>query len=159
MSHLILERVPRVIVPRSPARVFALSNTEVSELENMVQDMLDRDFLVDLVCLPLSQLNIILSMDWLLVNHVLINCLDKIVVFGTLVMGRDDRFKTVKHAKAFLKENAQAYMMLSSLKVEKNIVMSDVLVVSEFLEVFPEDVSSLPPKRETKFSVDLVPRT
>jgi len=35
--------------------------------------------------------------------------------------------------------------------------MGDLLVVREFPEVFPEDISSLPPEREIKFSIDLVP--
>ncbi|RDX80403.1 hypothetical protein CR513_39054, partial [Mucuna pruriens] len=43
--------------------------------------------------------------------------------------------------------------------VEKSVVMGDVLVVSEFSKVFHGDVSSLPPKKENEFSIDLVLRT
>ncbi|RDX78309.1 hypothetical protein CR513_41427, partial [Mucuna pruriens] len=96
-------------------------------------NMLDIDFLVDLVFLPLSQLDIIL------------------IVFGTPIVGKEERFIIANHAKAFLKDNAQAYMMLSSLKVEKSEVVGDVLV-----EVFLDGMSSLPPERKTEFFVDLV---
>ncbi|XP_050915018.1 uncharacterized protein LOC127129967 [Lathyrus oleraceus] len=41
----------------------------------------DKDFKVDLVCLPLSQLDVILGMDWLRANHVYINCFAKAVFF------------------------------------------------------------------------------
>ena len=46
---------------------------------------------------------------------------------------------------------------LSTIEVDK---VSDVIalpVVSEFLEVFPEDVCELPPEREVEFAIDLVP--
>lgn len=39
--------------------------------------MFDRDFEIDLVCLPLSGMDVILGMNWLEYNHVLINCLVK----------------------------------------------------------------------------------
>ena len=48
-------------------------------------------------------------------------------------------------------------MILSNLEVETKVSMGDLPVVKEFLEVFLEDISYLPPKRETKFSIDLVP--
>lgn len=39
------------------------------------------NFGVDLVTLPLSQLDVILEMNWLEFNHVFINCFDKLVKF------------------------------------------------------------------------------
>ncbi|XP_050908915.1 uncharacterized protein LOC127122658 [Lathyrus oleraceus] len=41
----------------------------------------DKDFEVDLVCLPLSQLDIILGMDWLRSNHLYISYFEKVVLF------------------------------------------------------------------------------
>ncbi|XP_027348076.1 uncharacterized protein LOC113871635 [Abrus precatorius] len=41
-----------------------------------------REFEVDLICLPLSQLNVILGMDWLTANHVLLDCREKTLIFG-----------------------------------------------------------------------------
>ena len=37
--------------------------------------------------------------------------------------------------------------------------LEDVPVVREFLDVFPDDLSGLPPERETDFPIDLVPGT
>ncbi|MCI57297.1 cellular nucleic acid-binding protein [Trifolium medium] len=37
--------------------------------------------------------------------------------------------------------------------------MEELPVVCEFLDVFPEDVSDVPPEREVEFTIDLVPGT
>jgi len=36
--------------------------------------------------------------------------------------------------------------------------MQSIPVVSDFVNVFPDEISELPPKREVEFSIDLVPR-
>ncbi|RDX80953.1 putative enzymatic polyprotein, partial [Mucuna pruriens] len=71
-------------------------------------------------------------------------------------VGKDERFLTANQAKTFLKENVQVYLILT-LNVEKDVIVSDVSIVRDFLEVFLEDVSSLPTKHKTEFSIDLVP--
>jgi len=43
----------------------------------------NRKFLVNLVCLPLSQLNVILGTNWISFNQVLLNCAEKLVIFPT----------------------------------------------------------------------------
>ena len=45
--------------------------------------MFGRDFEVDLVCFPLSGVDVILGMNWLEYNHVLINCFTKTVHFSS----------------------------------------------------------------------------
>ena len=39
------------------------------------------------------------------------------------------------------------------------LIPQDVPVVNKFLDVFAEELPGLPPHREIKFSIDLVPRT
>ncbi|MCI63061.1 cellular nucleic acid-binding protein, partial [Trifolium medium] len=34
---------------------------------------------------------------------------------------------------------------------------SDIPIVNEYLDVFHDDITSLPPEREIEFSIDLVP--
>jgi hypothetical protein len=58
---------------------------------------------------------------------------------------------------ASLKEDAQVYTILSNLEVETKVSIDGLLVVREFSNVFPEDVSGLPTKREIEFFIDLVP--
>ncbi|MCI38868.1 RNA-directed DNA polymerase (Reverse transcriptase), partial [Trifolium medium] len=58
-----------------------------------------------------------------------------------------------------LKEHAEMFMMFASLKLEGGVKMEEFPIVSEFPDVFPEDVSDVPPEREVKFTIDLVPGT
>ena len=37
--------------------------------------------------------------------------------------------------------------------------LSDIPVVRDFPDIFPEDLPGLPPKRETEFAIDLLPDT
>ena len=43
-----------------------------------------RSFVVDLVCLPLQEIDVILGMDWLTANHVTLNCGTKTAVLELL---------------------------------------------------------------------------
>nr|XP_012567818.1 uncharacterized protein LOC105851461 [Cicer arietinum] len=116
-----------------------------------------RDFRVDLVCLPLRLVDVILGMDWLSANRVRVDFFSKTIEF----MESEERDKpsniSTNQVKALLKEDAQLYMILPSLEFEEKVVIRDVPIVCEFPEVFPEDVTSLPPEREIEFSIDLVP--
>ncbi|XP_020215662.1 uncharacterized protein LOC109799503 [Cajanus cajan] len=46
---------------------------------------------------------------------------------------------------------------VSALSIETERVIAGIEIVSEFPEVFPDDVSGLPPRRDVEFSIDLVP--
>ena len=46
--------------------------------------ILNKDFAVDLVCLPLSGLDVILGMKWLEYNYVHINCYNKSMRFSSI---------------------------------------------------------------------------
>ena len=44
-------------------------------------------------------------------------------------------------------------------RVEEKLKIDDVPIVWDVLEVFPEDLPSLPPDKEIEFEIDLVPGT
>ena len=114
-------------------------------------------FLIDLICFPLSQIDVILGMDWLYSTHVLLNCFDKTMMFDYSGVSKDEMFISANQVLTSLKEDSQVYMILPNLDVETKVSMCDLPIVIEFLEVFPKDVSSLPPAREIKFFIDLLP--
>ncbi|MCI40901.1 cellular nucleic acid-binding protein, partial [Trifolium medium] len=58
-----------------------------------------------------------------------------------------------------LKEYAEMFMMFASLKLEGGVKMEKLPIVCEFFDVFQEDVSDVPPKREAEFTINLVPGT
>ncbi|XP_027364377.1 uncharacterized protein LOC113871481 [Abrus precatorius] len=101
-----------------------------------------RNFLVDLIFLPLSQLDIVLGMDWLSSNHVLLDCKEKTLIFGANVLG-DPKI---------------TFIILFSAEAERSVKVEHIPLVNEFLEVFPEDVTKLPPERKIEFTIDLMPR-
>ncbi|XP_020206460.1 uncharacterized protein LOC109791561, partial [Cajanus cajan] len=115
----------------------------------------DKQFLVDLICLPLSQLDVILGMDWLSSHHVLLNCFEKSISFGECKESTE--FLSAADIKTCLKDNEKVYMIFASLTLETDSKLDEIPLVKEFPEVFPKDVSSLPPEREIEFSIDLVP--
>nr|KYP33954.1 hypothetical protein KK1_045139 [Cajanus cajan] len=118
-----------------------------------------RNFMVDLIFLPLSQLDVILGMDWLSSNHILLNCADKSIYFGEPIEKVSKDYLTANQVKASLQEDAQVYMLLASFNYESNILVNKPPVVCDFSDVFFDDMSSLPPTREVEFSIDLVPGT
>ena len=65
-----------------------------------------RKFLIDLICLPLTQFDVILGMDWLSSNHVLLNCIDKTVVIDDSKVSKDRMFIYANQVVTSLKEDA-----------------------------------------------------
>ena len=71
-----------------------------------------KNFWMDLVCLPLRNLDVILGMNWLEFNHVHINCFYKTVLF--LEMGDDGNlmFVSAKKVEEFLKKRHKCSLCL-----------------------------------------------
>ena len=118
-------------------------------------------YLVDLICLPTYSLDVILGMNWLSSNHV-INCSDKTISITKQPMSIDSSVSNfivcIVVCLKSLVEGAQGYMLLFSAKVEAENDVLTILVVCEFQDIFPGEVSSLPSNRDVEFNKDLVPR-
>ncbi|GJY20791.1 putative reverse transcriptase domain-containing protein [Tanacetum coccineum] len=87
------------------------------------------------------------GMDWLSRNKVVIVCHEKVVEIP-LIGGEVLRVQgehTLGVAKA-----------LMNAKVDEPKV-GDIFVVRDFVNVFPEDLSGLPPQRQVEFHIDLIP--
>ncbi|KAK2416602.1 hypothetical protein QL285_038986 [Trifolium repens] len=85
-------------------------------------------------------------MNWLSANNVTLNCKKK-----TLTFGEDSG--ELKEVETL----TQKFMMVFSMTTEESPSVENFPVVCEFPEVFPEDIPGLPPVREVKFAIDLVP--
>jgi len=48
--------------------------------------------------------------------------------------------------------------MFLACSIVTDKVQKDIFVVQEFMDVFPDEIPGLPPKREIEFSIDLIPR-
>ncbi|XP_058726259.1 uncharacterized protein LOC131597586 [Vicia villosa] len=99
----------------------------------------DRDFVIELVCLPLSGLDVILGMNWMECNYVHINSYNKSLRFSTL--------------------DEEEEIGLLSARQLREFVKNEVHVVREFCEFFPDEIPDGPPEREIELAIDLVPGT
>jgi len=59
-------------------------------------------------------------------------------------------------ASRLLKKGAYGYIAHIVVASEPEKKLEDVEVVNEFLDVFPEDLSGLPPDREVEFTIELL---
>jgi len=121
--------------------------------------MFGQDFEVDLVCLPLSGMDVILGMNWLEYNHVHINCFSKSVYFSSAKEESEVEFLSTKQLKQLEHDEILMFSLMASLSVENQAVIVKLQVVCEFPEVFLDEISDVPLEREVEFSIDLVPGT
>jgi hypothetical protein len=105
------------------------------------------DFLLNLILLDSKGIDIILGMDWLSRYDGVIQCAKKVV----RLTKKDGT--TVEFIAAVQADQAS---MLSQMKVA---ALEEILVVQEYLDVFPKELLGMPPDRDIEFLTELLPRT
>lgn len=63
-------------------------------------------------------------------------------------------FVSTKQVREIVKDEAQLFVMLSSLEAKGKGVVHDFPAVCEFSRVFPKGISDLPPERDIDFTID-----
>ncbi|GJR75309.1 putative reverse transcriptase domain-containing protein [Tanacetum coccineum] len=104
-------------------------------------------FDINLIPFGCGSFDVIIGMDWLSNHKAEINCHEKVVriplpdgkVLRVIGERPDEKVRHLVSAKA---------------KEQKR---EELVVVRDFLEVFPDDLSGLPPSREIEFHIELVP--
>ncbi|XP_058767821.1 uncharacterized protein LOC131641531 [Vicia villosa] len=122
-----------------------------------------RRFLIDLICLPLKKIDVVLGTDWLSANSVYIGCKEKAIFIPAEETTSTDAIEhllegTINTINYLFTQEKSFLLVLTSDSKDKNSVL-EIPVVCEFSDVFPKDVTSLPPEREVELSIDLVPGT
>ncbi|XP_075663221.1 uncharacterized protein LOC142632761 [Castanea sativa] len=127
----------------------------------------DRELLADLTLLEMRDFDIILGMDWLAAHYAIVDCHRKKVIFQ--VPGEIEfcfvgsgaytspRVISALQARRMMRKGCKGYLATVRDTQRGELKLEDILVVKEFPEVFPEDLSGLPPDREIEFSIDLLP--
>nr|GEZ42214.1 putative reverse transcriptase domain-containing protein [Tanacetum cinerariifolium] len=104
-------------------------------------------FKIDLLSTRLGSFDVIVGMEWLSYHGAVIDCYETIVRIplpnGEILKVQGERPKKDPKSLACIKAD------------EKKL--DDILVIRDFLEVFPDDLSGLPPVREIEFRIDLIP--
>ncbi|XP_050908820.1 uncharacterized protein LOC127122545 [Lathyrus oleraceus] len=116
-------------------------------------------YATNLVCLQLSQVDVILGMKWLELNLVHIKIFAMTVIFPKMERDRELMFISAKQVEEFLIYEAHVFAMFASLGIDSKVVMGEIPIVCDFPEVFPNDISDFPPEREVEFAIDLVSGT
>ena len=105
----------------------------------------DREFLTDLVVLPGVGIDVILGMKWMSGNGVLIDTSTHVVML------RDPVDK-----KGFLVQLPHDISIHNTANATLAKAIEDLLVVYEFLDVFPDDLPGLPSDRDVEFKIELI---
>ncbi|KAL0546559.1 hypothetical protein IC582_016470 [Cucumis melo] len=123
--------------------------------------------LVGLLPLELQALDVILGMDFLFTHYASMNCHKTEVTFrkpgSTEVVFRDERkiiptsFILALKVEKLLRKGCTAFLTHVVEVQEEKLKPEDVSVVNEYLDVFPADLSGLPPDREVEFTIELLP--
>jgi hypothetical protein len=99
-----------------------------------------------------KDINAILGMDWLSKHKVLIDCAKKSVKLTTSD-GKEMEFITEPIV------TAKGVTNRAKLNQMDAIQRSEVLVVNELSNVFPEELPAMPPNRDIKIVIELKPGT
>ncbi|GKB16516.1 putative reverse transcriptase domain-containing protein [Tanacetum coccineum] len=111
-------------------------------------NFLNHPFNINLMPVELGSFDVIVGMDWLSKYHAIIDYAEKIVHIPwgneTLIVHGCHVF--LAHGTTKETEDKSG---------EKRL--EDVPIARDFPEVFPEDLSGLPPTRQVEFQIDLIP--
>ena len=101
-------------------------------------------FPVSLIILDSQGLDVILGMDWMAKYEGVLDCANRTVALTTPEKKRI-RFKSNFESKG------------SKLNSLKGVSIDSVPIVSEYPDVFPEELPGMPPDRDVEFLIDLLP--
>jgi hypothetical protein len=110
------------------------------------------DFPANLVVMGTQGLDIILGMNWLHRNQATISC-DKRTVKLVSPLGKEVVTELVM---PYIEEGAYHHMSVDNKEAN---LLEAIRVVSEFPDVFPEDLRGMPPERKVEFAIELEPGT
>ncbi|GKC64160.1 putative reverse transcriptase domain-containing protein [Tanacetum coccineum] len=125
------ERLPRLERSHGSLTDFKMADGNLVGTNTIIQGctliLLNQPFEIDLMLIKLGSFDVVIGMDWLSKYHARIIYNEKVV-----------------------------YIPIDEKKsAEKRL--EDIPVVREFLKVFPEDLSGLPPVRQVEFQINLIP--
>ena len=160
-SFISVDCAKRIYFPMSklPYKVLVSTRSETTTMCSLVfLDFQGKTFCIDLYYLLMKGLDVILGMDWLKAHKVRIDCATKTVhipdkgleIYCT-------HHPTSDFSNLPMYDIGPKYLIVCMSKVKNPVRVDSLPIVREFLDVFPEDIESLPPKREVEFSIELIP--
>ncbi|GJT76952.1 putative reverse transcriptase domain-containing protein [Tanacetum coccineum] len=143
-------------------------------LRGCTLNFLNHPFNIDLMPVELGSFDAIIGMDWLAKYQAIIVCAEKIVCIPwgneTLIVrddrsnqGNETRLNIISCTKTqkYLQKGCPIFLAHVTTKEtednSKEKQLEDIPIVRDFPNVFPEDLSGIPPTRQVEFQIDLIP--
>jgi hypothetical protein len=115
---------------------------------NLEFEIEGRKYSLALVVLPGLGIDVILGMNWMSQNGVLIDTSTRVVMLRDPI-----------DQKSFLVQLPRKVDLSGEVHAVQAKALSEIPVVSEFPDIFPDDLSGLPPDRDVEFKIELLPGT
>nr|GFB56083.1 putative reverse transcriptase domain-containing protein [Tanacetum cinerariifolium] len=135
-------------------------------LKGCTLNLLNHSFPIDLMVIELGSFDVVIGMDWLSKNDAAILCGEKevriplknkaLIIEGDINQSRLKIISCIK-ARKYVENGCELFLAQVTRTVSKEKRVKDVPVIRDFPEVFPEDLLGLPPPRQVKFRIDLIP--
>ncbi|XP_042386795.1 uncharacterized protein LOC121978525 [Zingiber officinale] len=143
------------------------SNRMVKNCQMMMQDHMVG---ARLIVLEITDFDVILGMDWLVQHDAVIDCKqrmvklklpnEKLLIFQAASRIAVPHMISMCKARRMLSKGCEGLLVHISVKSgTQRPSLEEVEIARDFSEVFPEDVTGLPPTREVEFGIQLVPGT
>ncbi|GKC51522.1 putative reverse transcriptase domain-containing protein, partial [Tanacetum coccineum] len=131
------------VIPEARGKAYDISGGNANPGSTVVTG---HPFNIDLMPVELGIFDVIIRMDWLVNNHAMIVCDEKIVriPFGDEIM--------VIQGDRSNKRKKSMFSIISCTKTQKYMEKG----CQKFSEVFQEDLHGLPPAQQIEFQIDLV---
>jgi hypothetical protein len=106
-------------------------------------EMSGRIFSTNLIILSSQGIDVILGMSWMKLHKVVLDTAGRLIHLDSPIYG-----EVILHLPIISRIKASLHHVVE-LKLE------DILVVREFLDVFPDDMPGMPPERAIEFMIEL----
>ncbi|GJS40601.1 putative reverse transcriptase domain-containing protein [Tanacetum coccineum] len=122
---------------------------------------------VNALPLDMCEFDIILGIDWLAAHRATIDCHSRRVIFGDIrtpefiyhgsLPGKSMRIISALKARTLLSHGCEGFLATIHDTTSDVSSIHDQPIVSEFQDVFPEELPGIPPIRDVEFNIELIP--
>ena len=149
---------------------FGSTNRKIAICRNRNVRVDGRDLEIDLLVMEISGYDVLLGMDWLTRHAATIDCPHRRICFVTARGSMSCMLSCRKvggvlpcisavEVKHLIDSGCTAYLAAIVYTTTEVPEINTIPVVSEFEDVFPEEIVGLPPEREVEFGIELMPGT
>nr|GFC00893.1 hypothetical protein [Tanacetum cinerariifolium] len=117
--------------------------------------------------LDMCEFDIILGMDWLTEHHATIDCRSYQVIFGDIhapefinhgsLLRKSMQIISALQARTLLSHGCEGFLATIHDTTSDVPSIHDQPIVSEFPDVFPNELPGIPPVRKVEFNIELIP--